>query len=380
MNNDAIILVTGATGFLGRELLVRLLSLKRPLLITTRRKDNESIEQARARLKAIVDETERDVPFDHAEVVFADVSEPGLALDPKVLERLQRDGPVHLVHGAAEVRFDLPWEVMRKQNVVGSENVVALAKRLADAGRLSRLDYVSTAYVAGDRTGLCKEDEIDVGQKSRNEYERSKLQAELVVDRARQSGLPLAVHRPSIIVGDSRTGRASSFKVLYWPLKLYARGQWKTVFGRPDCPMDVVPVDFVADAMMKLMSDPRSLGKRLHLTAGPNRQSTIGELVKLVERHFNKGTVRWVDPDLYLKYLRPMIRPLIKLTHPDVAEKGKVFLPYLKTNPTFAVDQASALLGESGIHPPKLTDYFGTILRFAAESDFGRNESRATGA
>jgi hypothetical protein len=116
------------------------------------------------------------------------------------------------VHGAAEVRFDLPWEVMERQNVLGAENILALARRFAERGKLHRLDYVSTTYIAGDRRGLCREDEIDLGQGHRNEYERSKRVAELAVDRERKKGLPVAVHRPSIIVGDSRTGKASSFK------------------------------------------------------------------------------------------------------------------------------------------------------------------------
>ena len=366
-------LVTGATGFLGRELLARMLKRGLPMAVTTRRKEDEAPEAAAERFKAIIAETNPDVSFAGTEVLFADVSEPNLGLDPALLERLEQGGePIHIVHGAAEVRFDLPREVMEKQNVVGTENILALARRFADRGKLHRLDYVSTTYVAGTRTDLAKETEIDVGQGSRNEYERSKKLAELAVDRERKRGLPVTVHRPSIIVGDSRTGKASSFKVLYWPLKLYARGQWKLVFGRPDCPMDVVPVDFVADAMMHLMFEPKAIGRTFHLAAGPERQSTIGELVLMAERFFDRGRIRYVDPDLYMKYLRPFIRPLIQSVRPGVAEKGGVFLPYLKSNPSFAVSETSALLGPAGLVPPRVADYFGTIMRYAKETDFGR--------
>lgn len=378
--SERLFLVTGATGFLGREFIVRLLGSGARALITTRRKGEESEAEAAGRLRKIVEETQPGSSFERAEVVFGDVTAPGLGLPASVISRLEAERePVQIVHGAAEVRFDLPWEVMHEQNVVGTENVLALARRLADRGKLSRLDYVSTAYVAGERTGICREDEIDLGQQTRNAYERSKLAAEVVIERERKAGLPVTVHRPSIIVGDSRTGRASSFKVLYWPLKLYARGQWKTVFGRPDCVMDVVPVDFVADAMMCLLSEPRAAGGTFHLVAGPERQSTIGELVKIVERFFDRGRVRYVDPDLYLKYLRPMIRPLIKLTRPDVADKGKVFLPYLRSNPSFAVDRARALLAPAGIEPPRVSEYFGSILQFARDTDFGRLGAGARG-
>ncbi|MFO0728439.1 MAG: SDR family oxidoreductase [Myxococcota bacterium] len=367
-------LVTGATGFLGRELLARMLKRGLPMAVTTRRKTDETPELAKERLRAIIQETDPSVSFAGAEVVFADVSEPNLGLDPALIARLERgEEQVQIVHGAAEVRFDLPRDVMEKQNVIGTENILGLAKRLAERGKLARLDYVSTTYIAGTRTDVAKEGEIDVGQGHRNEYERSKRLAELAIDRERKAGLPVAVHRPSIIVGDSRTGKASSFKVLYWPLKLYARGQWKLVFGSPSCTMDVVPVDFVADAMMHLMFEPKALGRTFHLAAGPERQSTIGELVKLAERYFAQGKVRYVSPDLYMKYLRPFIKPLIQTVRPGVAEKGGVFLPYLKANPTFSVAETSPLLQSAGLAPPKVADYFGTIMRYAQETDFGRN-------
>ena len=104
---------------------------------------------------------------------------------------------------------------------------------------------MGTAYVAGERTGLVREDELAVGQSYRNTYEQTKAEAEALV-RSRLGSLPGVILRPSIIVGDSRTGVTSSFKMMYWPLKIYARGLWRTVPGYPDAVLDIVPVDFVA--------------------------------------------------------------------------------------------------------------------------------------
>jgi len=370
---EPFVLVTGATGTLGRELMARMVRRGLPMAITTRAKADETPAAARARLAALLEDTDPGIVLGEAEVAFADVTQPSLGLAPETLARLESgERAVQIVHGASELRFDQPWDVMEKENVLGTENVLDLARRFAESGKLARLDYVSTAYVAGDRRGLCREDEIDVGQGHRNEYERSKRIAELSVDRARKQGLPVAVHRPSIIVGDSRSGRAAAFKVLYWPLKLYARGQWKTVFGRADCPMDVVPVDYVADAMMHLMFDPRAIGRTMHLAAGPQKQATIGELVALIERHFKRGKVRYVDPDLYMKLFRPLVLPLIKIASPGAAERGRVFLPYLTSNPTFAVDVAKQLLEGTGLSPPRVADYFAKIMRYAETTDFGR--------
>lgn len=367
-------LLTGATGFLGREVLARLLRRGAPVLVTSRPRQGESIEGARARLVDVVRSTDPDAQTHALTVTFGDVTRPELGLGPEGHTWLEGQDRVHVIHGAAEVRFDLPWDVMHRQNVGGTENVLALARTLADRGRLVRVDHVSTAYVAGDRTGLALERETDVGQKPRNDYERSKLAAEVSVERARAEGLPIAVHRPSIIVGDSRTGRASSFKVLYWPMKVYARGRWRTVFGRPSCAIDVVPVDFVADALVHLLERPEAIGKTFHLAAGAQRQSSIAELVALAERRFARGRVRYVDPDFYMRWLRPVVRPILRMVRPDVADRGAVYLPYFRSNPSFAVDEASKLLTPAGITPPPVTEYFDTILRYAEESDFGRRE------
>ena len=108
--------------------------------------------------------------------------------------------------------------------------------------------------------GLIREDELAVGQSYRNTYEQTKAEAEALV-RSRLGSLPGVILRPSIIVGDSRTGVTSSFKMMYWPLKIYARRLWRTVPGYPDAVLDIVPVDFVATAVARLAFDESALGQ-----------------------------------------------------------------------------------------------------------------------
>lgn len=367
------IFLTGATGFLGRELLLRLLRRDTEVMTLVRPRGDEGTAEAYARIREVVQALEPEAPASGLRVTLGDVAAPELGLAPEGRAfLLEAEGPVQIVHGAAQVRFDLPWEVMEKQNIRGTEYVLAWAWRLHELGRLHRLDYVSTTYVAGDRTDLVLETELSRGQTPRNGYERSKLLAEELVEAARKEGMPVTVHRPSIIVGDSRTGRASSFKVLYWPLKVYARGRWRTVFGRPDCQVDVVPVDFVADAMNALLDDPAATGRTVHLAAGPERQSSIGALAQMAEVFFEGPKVRYVDPDFYVKYVRPMVHPILKLLRPDVVNQGVVFLPYLRSNPSFDVRVASELLAPHGVSPPPVESYFETIMAFARDQAFGR--------
>ncbi len=374
------VLLTGATGFVGRELLVRLLARGDDVLALTRPRDGEDDAAAQARLLALVERTEPGTPITGLTAGLGDVTAAGLSPSPATRRWLEAAGPVAIVHGAAEVRFDLPREEMRRQNVEGTANVLALARGLAERGRLAAVHHVSTAFVAGDRTDLVAEADLDAGQRPRNEYERSKLEAEGLVRAAQAGGLPVAVHRPSIVVGDARTGRASSYKVLYWPMKVYARGRFRTVFGRPGCTVDVVPVDFVADALAHLLADPAAPGRTFHLAAGPARQARIIDLVRVAEARFGRRPVRFVDPDVYERWLRPVVRPLLRLVRPDVARQGGVFLPYLRSNPSFDVQGATAVLAPAGLAPPPVLAYFDTIMAYAQATDFGRRPALPSGA
>ncbi len=365
-------LLTGATGFLGREVLVRLLERRADVLVTTRPRADTDAAQ---RLAEVVRHTAPDVSTDTMTVALGDVTQDGLGLDAAARAWLDA-GPVQVVHGAAEVRFDLPYAHMLEQNVGGTKQALSVARQLADAGKLVRFDHVSTAYVAGDREDVAREEDVDVGQTPRNSYERTKLLAEVEVGAAKSEGLPVTVHRPSIIVGDSRTGRASSFKVLYWPMKVYARGRFRTLFGRPSCFVDVVPVDYVADAMLALFDLEEAAGKTFHLAAGPDRQSTIEELVAIARTVFDRKPVRYIDPDLYMRWLRPVLKPLLMLVRPDVARRGGVFLPYLRSNPTFSTANTDAAIAS---RPPQVSEYFDRIMRYARDTDFGRQKALAAG-
>ena len=136
----------------------------------------------------------------------------------------------------------------------GTSSILRWARLSCDASPMS-----GTAYVAGERSDLVREDELVVGQGYRNTYEQTKAEAETLV-RSRLGSLPGVILRPSIIVGDSRTGVTSSFKMMYWPLKIYARRLWRTVPGYPDAVLDIVPVDFVADSVARLLFDEAALG------------------------------------------------------------------------------------------------------------------------
>ena len=131
-----------------------------------------------------------------------------------------------IVHCAASVSFDLPLGEARAINLEGTRRMLEFAGLVRESGGLERYGHVSTAYVAGTHAGRFAECDLDVGQGFRNSYEQSKFEAEQLVRS--QDGLPFTILRPSIVVGDRRSGWTSAFNVLYWPLRAFAR-----VFSRP---------------------------------------------------------------------------------------------------------------------------------------------------
>lgn len=358
------LLLTGGTGQVGRALLPRLLEHpERRVLVLLRAPDADTLRRRLEQLRAELPEPARP----RLEGVAGDVTLPGLGLSPGDRERVLADAD-GVVHSAASVRFDLPDAASEAHNLQGTVEVLGLARALAERGRLERLDHVSTCYVAGDREGLCLERELDQGQGFRNSYERSKLKAELRVREAMAQGLPAAVHRLAIVVGDSRTGRTQSFNVVYWPLKLYLRGWWRTLPGRPDARVDMVPCDFVAEAMRRILDQPGTLGRTFHLAAGPEAP-TIGALMEQVRQLTGGPPLRVIDQGRYRRWVRPLLTPFFWTPRGQAIRRGgEAFLPYLERNPVFDVGEARSVLG--GLEPPPVGAWLETVLRYAMERDF----------
>ena len=189
--------------------------------------------------------------------VRGDLLEPGLGLSARDREWLI--GSVdRIVHCAASISFELPLEQAREINVEGVARVLELAREIAAGGALRRMVHVSTAYVSGRHAGEFGEEDLDVGQEFRNTYERSKHEAERLLRGA--DDLPLAIARPSIVVGHRVSGWTPAFNVLYWPMRAFERGLLEEVPAREDSIVDFVPVDYVTDGIVALLDDERRSG------------------------------------------------------------------------------------------------------------------------
>jgi thioester reductase-like protein len=371
-------LITGATGFLGAELVRSLLEADPSLELTAliRARDPAELDQRLAKITGPLGEQ----LMRRLTAVAGDVTRPRFGLAEveyeRLLERLDR-----VVHVAATTRFDDSLDEARRINVGGTEGALAVCRALTVRGRSGRLDYVGTAYVAGDRTDVAGEEELDVGQGFRNTYERSKLEAEVRVREARAE-LPVVIHRPSIIVGNSRTGQTSSYKTIYWPMKVLVGfyGLWESVLPRlirlpvrPSCVLDLVPVDWVADGIARLAAGSDCVGKTLHLAAGPDAP-TIEELVGMACDHFGVARLGYLDPEGGVRHFGRAARPALRRLLPRLVHKGELMLAYTRDNPRFDTTVARSL----GLAPPDIREYFPRLIGFAYAENFGRSPSSTT--
>ncbi|MTD43269.1 NAD-dependent epimerase/dehydratase family protein [Conexibacter sp. W3-3-2] len=338
------ILLTGATGFLGMELLHRLLTrTDRTVLAPVRAADDAAAEGRLDTVLATLLGPDAGALRHRVRAVAADLEQPGLGRS-EAQRRALVAGVDTVVHCAASVAFTLPLPDARRSNVDGTRTVLELAALAPD---LDRVVHVSTAYVAGDRPGVAHEHEGDVGQTSRNTYERTKLEAEAVVAA---SGLPHCVLRPSIVVGDAHTGWTPAFNVIYWPLQALSRGLLPVIPGDPGGRADVVTVDVVADALLRLACQERRTGT-FHAAAG-ELAPTAQDLVDLAVGHFG------IEPPRFVAIGEA----------PDIERYAGAFLPYFRVRGSFDLSRGRTI----GVAPRPVPEVFDTLMRHAVRARWGR--------
>ncbi len=291
------VLVTGAAGFVGTEVVKRLIGRGCAVVALARAHDGDA---ARRLARAWWDWPDLRAKIGHGiEPVTGDVAASFLGLGTEVYADLARR-VTHLVHAAADLRLNAPLEALRATNVDGVRHVLEFAQMARQHG-LVRLGHVSTAYVAGAHPSVVPEDDLPAAPRFRSSYERTKHEGESLV-RAVMGEVPVSVFRPGMIVGDSHTGYIKTFNTVYYALRLLLTGRLRVLPASPAIRLNLIPVDYVADAVTQLLFHPRAEGLTFHLTPPAVEAPTVGELVGFVRT--------WARRELGVRVPRPLCVPL----------------------------------------------------------------------
>jgi thioester reductase-like protein len=363
-------LLTGASGLLGSYLLRdcllaghRIAALVRP---TETQSAQERIDASLARWEEQIGQV-----LPRPVVLEGDLCRPDLSLTASDFDWIAKHCHA-VIHGAASLTFfgldrrSEPWLT----NVEGTRRVLDLCGRCG----IRQLHHVSTAYVCGLREGPILETELDLGQPMGNDYERSKLEAEKLV-RSAALPQPPTIYRPSIIVGDSRTGYTSAFHGFYAMVKLAHTLCSQVAVGSITAEMifrafnltgcerkDYVPVDWVSAVIAHVLGRPEHHGRTYHLTAAQPTPVALWSRViqEAVERYS-----RWTDPS------DPACRDAAWGQEMFV-QQAEIYRSYWRDDPQFDRTHTEAAVGHL---PCPIVDHdmLLRMARFAICTNFSRH-------
>lgn len=368
------ILLTGATGLLGRYLLRDLLAAGHRLGVLVRDGRQGTASDRIAELLAFASETlGRKLP--KPVLLHGDLTAPRLGLGLAEQQWLAREVDA-VVHSAAQVSYRQtpdgePWET----NVNGTRRLLELCR----AHGTAEVHHVSTAFLCGDRRGIVQEEELDCGDGSTNAYEQSKFACEQMIRGI--NGIHATIYRPSVVVGDSRTGYTSTYHHFYRFLELAVRlssrpssNKEESKPRRQRLPLrlpltgeetqNLIPVDWVSQAMVELLHRPRWHGRTYHLVAW--QPVRLQEIKAIIEDLLRIEGIQWAGPD--------------GLSDPTsleqlVLEQFEDYWSYLNNDLVFDCRNTRRALPDL---PPASFDreLVVRLLRFAQEDNWGR-ERRA---
>jgi len=342
--------ITGFPGFIANRLLERLARKDCDFILLVQ---PSLLERARAEIARIAQLSGRNIA--DFKFVEGDISEPRLALSAADLQLVQRQ-TTRMFHLAAVYDLAVPEELAMRVNAAGTRNVVEVARTLP---HLRQFHHVSTCYVAGKREGVILETELRHDAGYRNYYEESKYLAELEVESAKNE-LPITIHRPAVVCGDSRTGETGKYDGVYYLIHYLLKwpGALSMInIGNHEVSLNLVPVDFVVDAMAALAFDERAIGKTLQL-ADPAPLTTnqlFNAIANSIDGHKSKITA----PAKLVRFFL-MLPPSPKITGlPHHA------VPYFFVKQLYDSSQAQNLLSAHGISCPSFETYVDQIVSFA---------------
>jgi thioester reductase-like protein len=347
--------VTGATGAIGSALIPLLLEdqnsqvwalmraescehLKRRFdeLITFWEMNHEQAQDARRRIIPLLGDTDKS-KYALPEDVYAEIA----------------NQCTHIIHCAGVVRMNLALEVARQHALGSAISIVELALACQASGSLQKIEYVSTVGVAGRMPGILPETWIVQPREFHNTYEQSKAEAEdYLHEQITLHNLPVTVHRPSMVVGDSKTGKIIHYQIFYYLCEFIAG---RRTFGilpyLGDAALDTVPVDYVAQVIKWSTEQGISTaGKIFHLCSGPDFSTPLSKLQKIVRTMMKMNGIKLPlivsVPAVFFTLILKLIAPLITEPFRRPMKALPIFMDYWADRQLFDNKQTLDYLGK----------------------------------
>ncbi len=374
--SKSYVLLTGSTGLVGRYLVKDLLLAGYNLALLVRPSERLSAPQ---RVENILQFWERETGkiLPRPVVLRGDITQENFGLSNSDLRWVTENCDT-AIHNAAVLSFHgkdqagEPW----RTNLGGAKNFVELARN----SNISNWHFVSTAYVCGRRDGTIREDELDCGQKFRNDYEESKFEAEKLVRAAAEGFAKLTVFRPAVIVGDSKTGYTSSYHGLFLYLRLIAtlvpqqprdeNGVLQTPITLPingDEPRNLVAVDWVSKVISRLVDSPEAHGKTFHLS--PDRFITARKVIDYCYQYFNSDGVQFAgEGDKQTEAASSSFAE-------KFFENSRIYESYQSEDPEF--DRTNLVQHAGDIACPEIDrDLIFRFIEFGTEDNWGKRREQ----
>ncbi|MBI5122865.1 SDR family oxidoreductase [Candidatus Roizmanbacteria bacterium] len=373
------IFLTGATGFVGSYLTYEFLKQGYALKLLIRDKKISAEERLEKSLSYLIKEPGEYTKLkDNFEIIHGDITCDNLGIKPRIHKRLQSEVDI-VFHNAALTSFEESKSgELKRNNLKGTRNVLDFTLKLKNP----EFHYMSTAYICGQNNGVFSEDDLDAGQSFNNPYEESKFRAEKLINKYRERFfLKTAVYRPSIIVGDSKTGKTSNFlgvysfiKAIYFLADIFSgdlkRDGKRALTAGVSCKNDrlhiplripadsdktlnIVPIDYVVAVVVMNLKNSADFNTYHIVNPSP---PTLGELNNIICSTFNLTGIKIADQDEF------KTKPMTEWERFFIGSINDV-TPYLqRKEPVFSDMNTQKILKNTKIRCPKITKEIVTKL------------------
>jgi nucleoside-diphosphate-sugar epimerase len=343
------IFLTGFPGFIAGRLVERLAEKDTQFFLLVQPKFVQAAQRSVTRIAF-----ETGVPLENFALVRGDITLTELGIPAGDLETIKNE-TTDIFHLAAVYDLAVDRDIAYAVNFEGTKNVNAFARSVRD---LRRYNYISTCYVAGKRTGKILETELEHDKGFRNFYEETKYLAEMEVEELKTE-LPVTIFRPSVVVGDSETGETAKYDGIYYLIQYLRRWPSGLRFinvGNQNVRLNLVPVDFVVEAIALLSEDEKAEGKTVAL-ADPAPLTTAEKFDLIAEKLSGRRSVIHPPEKLVQFSLSTPVSPAIT----GLPSYG---VPYFFLSQTYDTSVADELLAPHGVECPNFADYVGNLIDF----------------